>query len=302
MIKQFSELFPTQVQPLPKHRRTFGDLKNTNNRTTKPIVNHQKITQKSHEKPLNLPKFVSFFQKIPRPHLNCQPKALRTLPQQTTENKGKPTLVLDLDKTLIYSAITKFDGYDFAYKFGPTEQRQLLVYVQKRPFVDDFLKRCSEMFEIVVFTASLKRYAEPIIDQLDPEKKYIQHRLYRGMCLDLFGNYIKDLSRINRNLNSTVIIDDAPVSYCLHPQNGIHIKPFLGFDKADKELVRVFNTLSLISKEPNLVLALNNLSNHDKTIEKKYQLPKDLFRKPTKKSIKRTKSFPYQVMKNKIIY
>jgi RNA polymerase II subunit A small phosphatase-like protein len=37
------------------------------------------------------------------------------------------------------------------------------VYVLKRPGVDDFLQELSKIYEVVIFTASLSRYAEPLI-------------------------------------------------------------------------------------------------------------------------------------------
>lgn len=41
------------------------------------------------------------------------------------------------------------------------------VYVLKRPFVDEFLKKMGELYECVLFTASLAKYADPVADLLD---------------------------------------------------------------------------------------------------------------------------------------
>lgn len=41
----------------------------------------------------------------------------------------------------------------------PTPQ----VYVLKRPYVDEFLQRMGELFECVLFTASLAKVSEPYI-------------------------------------------------------------------------------------------------------------------------------------------
>ena len=37
----------------------------------------------------------------------------------------------------------------------------------KRPYVDEFLQRMGELFECVLFTASLSKYADPVADLLD---------------------------------------------------------------------------------------------------------------------------------------
>lgn len=41
------------------------------------------------------------------------------------------------------------------------------VYVLKRPHVDEFLKKMGELYECVLFTASLAKYADPVADLLD---------------------------------------------------------------------------------------------------------------------------------------
>lgn len=41
------------------------------------------------------------------------------------------------------------------------------VYVLKRPYVDEFLKKMGELYECVLFTASLAKYADPVADLLD---------------------------------------------------------------------------------------------------------------------------------------
>jgi CTD small phosphatase-like protein 2 len=65
-----------------------------------------------------------------------------------------------------------------------------------------------------VFTASQSTYANAIIDYLDPQKKFISHRLFRDSCtLSDLGFYVKDLRIINRDLSKVVIIDNIATSY-----------------------------------------------------------------------------------------
>ncbi|KAJ6234628.1 nli interacting factor-like phosphatase family protein [Anaeramoeba flamelloides] len=235
----------------------LNESSKVNSQLEKPNTTSQKPNNMSFENFFNF--FKDFYSTI---SLNSQKITL--LPVQSTQKSGKPTLILDLDKTLIYSSIHPVDRHDFTIKFGPNPNQEYEVYVQKRPFLDLFLEKCSALFEIVVFTASIQNYAEPILDRLDPQRKFFQHRLYRETCLVIFGNYVKDLSRMNRNLNSMVIVDDMPLSYCLHPQNGIHIEPFVAVDNSDKELMRVLTILSRISKERDLIRALGQVRNSEK--------------------------------------
>ena len=75
---------------------------------------------------------------------------------QREVDAGKKTLVLDLDETLVHSS------------FQPTQRCQYVipveiegnvynVYVNRRPGACEFLERMSVFYEIVIYTASLKK-------------------------------------------------------------------------------------------------------------------------------------------------
>ncbi|KAK1932008.1 putative C-terminal domain small phosphatase [Phytophthora citrophthora] len=72
--------------------------------------------------------------------------------------------------------------------------------------------------EIVVYTASLSVYADSLLDKLDPTR-VINHRLYREHCVESARSYVKDLSLLDRGISQTIIVDDTPAVYVLHPYN-----------------------------------------------------------------------------------
>ena len=95
----------------------------------------------------------------------------------------------------------------------------------------------SEFYEIVIFTAGVKDYADWVIDQLDPKKKYIQHRLYRQHTINRsktnpYPLIIKDLSKIGRPLTKTIIVDNIAENFLLQKDSGIFIKTWYD-DKDD---------------------------------------------------------------------
>jgi len=152
---------------------------------------------------------------------------------QAPECKGLKTLVLDLDETLVHSSFRPVPGPDFVISIeldGVTHR----VYVQKRPGVDHFLEEVATKFEVVVFTASLYKYANPLLDILDP-KGLVKVRLFREACVQHYGNYVKDLSLLGRRLQDTLIIDNSPFSYMFQPDNAIPITSWFN-DKSDREL------------------------------------------------------------------
>jgi len=84
------------------------------------------------------------------------------------------------------------------------------VHVRKRPYLKMFLEKVAQMFELVIFTASQRIYAEQLIDRLDPDGKYISRRIYRESCLFSDGCYTKDLTILGVDLAKVAIIDNTP--------------------------------------------------------------------------------------------
>ena len=102
---------------------------------------------------------------------------------------GKYTLVLDLDETLVH--------YE-------SKKKQYHI----RPGCRKFLKELSKYYEIVVFTASVAVQADYILDEIDPKYRLIKFRLYRNHTIFSKTTAIKDLNRLGRPLEQTLIIDN----------------------------------------------------------------------------------------------
>ena len=92
------------------------------------------------------------------------------------------SLVLDLDETLVHCTVDPVDDPDmvFGVEFNGVDYQ---VHVRYRPFLREFLEAVSERFEVVVFTASQQVYADKLLDRIDPEGRYIKHRMFRDSCL-----------------------------------------------------------------------------------------------------------------------
>lgn len=146
---------------------------------------------------------------------------------------GKKCLVLDLDETLVHSSFQTIDC-SFAISIE-LDGAQYGVSVLKRPFVDEFIAECAKLYEVVIFTASLPEYANPVIDRLD-SRGLIKSRLFRESCVFHEERvYVKDLSRLRRNIKDCIIIDNSPLSYLFHPTNAIACTSWFGDDR-DTEL------------------------------------------------------------------
>ncbi|KAK4162637.1 NLI interacting factor-like phosphatase-domain-containing protein [Cladorrhinum sp. PSN259] len=160
------------------------------------------------------------------------------------------TLILDLDETLIHSMSkggrmssghmvevrlnTTYVAMGGQASIGP--QHPILYYVHKRPHCDEFLRRVSKWFNLVVFTASVQEYADPVIDWLEADRKYFSARYYRQHCTFRHGAFIKDLSSVEPDLSKVMILDNSPLSYMFHQDNAIPIQGWIS-DPTDSDLM-----------------------------------------------------------------
>lgn len=102
----------------------------------------------------------------------------------------------------------------------------------------------SKIFELIVFTAASKEYADRIIALIDPHK-CIRHRLYQEHLFQHKKQNVKNLELLGRDLSTVLIIDDIPANFSMQPDNGIAISPFKG-DPSDPTLPMLQTLLKII--------------------------------------------------------
>lgn len=171
------------------------------------------------------------------------------LPPIAPQHVGRKCLVLDLDETLVHSSFKSIQHADYVVPVE-IEYHWHNVYVIKRPGVDNFLKRMGEIYEVVVFTASLSKYADPVLDKLDIHH-VVSHRLFRESCYNHKGNYVKDLSQLGRPIADTIIIDNSPASYIFHPNNAVPVSSWFN-DPHDTELTDLCPFLADLGEVPDV--------------------------------------------------
>jgi RNA polymerase II subunit A small phosphatase-like protein len=177
------------------------------------------------------------------------------LPPLSNEDKERKCLVLDLDETLVHSSFKIIPNPDFIVPVEIDNQFHN-VYVLKRPGVDEFMRKMGEKYEIVVFTASLAKYADPVLDMLDVHK-VVKHRLFRESCFNHKGTYIKDLSQLGRDLSSTLILDNSPASYIFHMSNAVPVSTWFN-DPHDTELTDLVAFLEDLTVVDDVQSVLDN--------------------------------------------
>ena len=194
---------------------------------------------------------------IPQTLLKKIPEKVKNISNRinfdSIKNSNKKVLILDLDETLIHSDIDRLldqkkTKYDVILNIDSDEEKNIELPILLRPGLFEFLDYASEKFDLVVFTASEKFYADPIIDYIEKNKKYFKMRLYREHCIFIEpGIYIKDLTIFKqyKKLEDVIIVDNSLFSFANQLNNGILVTSFFD-DKNDSFLYNVKEYLDMI--------------------------------------------------------
>ena len=168
-----------------------------------------------------------------------------------TPSKKKYTLVLDLDETLIN------------VEFKDMSNNKCILHL--RPGLFWFLSKVKPFYELITFTSASKEYAQPIINEIELKNKYFDYTFFREHSVIAGNDFVKDISRIGRDMKKIIIIDNMEQNFRLNKKNGIKIKAFYG-DQNDKVLYELSKILVLIVKQgyEDLTVALQQYANEIK--------------------------------------
>lgn len=164
-------------------------------------------------------------------------QALRTCttPVLPARHASSPrlSLALDLDETLVHCSVEPLAKADLTFRVEFNSQ-EYLVYVKLRPHLYTFLRAVKQWYEVIVFTASQRIYADKLLNILDASGDLIRHRVFRDSCVCVEGNYLKDLTVLGRSLQHTLIVDNSVQAFGFQLDNGVPIESWFG-EKEEEE-------------------------------------------------------------------
>ncbi|CAH1980659.1 unnamed protein product [Acanthoscelides obtectus] len=174
-------------------------------------------------------------------NMRKQIDAVTTFIQEPSRDKLLPDPVSYPYYQPPYTLILEFTDVmahpDWTYKTG--------WRFKKRPALDYMLENLVGLYEIVVFTAEPGMTIFPVIDALD-KKNLISYKLVRDSTHFVDGHHVKNLDRLNRDLNKVVVVDWNEESVKFHPDNRLNISRWTGNDE-DMALVDLTSFLKTIA-------------------------------------------------------
>ncbi|GAB7356386.1 hypothetical protein MBLNU459_g7166t1 [Dothideomycetes sp. NU459] len=161
-----------------------------------------------------------------------EPTFPNLLPEVPEGQRPAYTLVLSLEDLMIHSSWSREHGWRTA----------------KRPGIDYFLRYLSQYYELVLFTSAPMTMADPIVKKLDPFR-IIQWPLFREATKYEGGEYIKDLSYLNRPMDKIIMVDTKAEHAKNQPENAIIIPKWKGDpkDSHTRDLVALIPFLEYVA-------------------------------------------------------
>ena len=87
------------------------------------------------------------------------------------------------------------------------------------------------------------------MDAIEQDALYFDYRLYRQHAVIVNGDFVKDITKLGRDISKIIIIDNMPQNFRLQKENGIFIRTFWGEDPDDSALTDLIPILVNIAKE-----------------------------------------------------
>jgi TFIIF-interacting CTD phosphatase-like protein len=166
--------------------------------------------------------------------------------------ESRTLLVLDLDETLIFASERPLER-ESDFRVGA-------YYVYRRPHLDEFLKSCSQISQIAVWSSSGANYLAAVVETIFPAEISPAFIWGRERCVQpydperleaYFAKELKKVKRLGFCLDRVLIVENSPQKVERNYGNAIYVCPFYG-DPNDSELQKLGGFLKSLATVPNV--------------------------------------------------
>lgn len=158
-------------------------------------------------------------------------------------DKLLPDLVVDPAHPRPYTLVIDLDKFLVCHMWDPQQSRWRIA---KRPGAELFLFYAAQMFEVVVFSSLPQHEGDAVVKKLDPFG-CISHSLFRFATTHTdTGGYLKDLSKINRDLAKVIVMGHDKTGFSRHPENFVQMREWHG-DAHDGALEESIDYLEMLA-------------------------------------------------------
>jgi RNA polymerase II subunit A small phosphatase-like protein len=170
-------------------------------------------------------------------------------------------LILDLDETLVHAREEPLER--------PADFTLYNYHVYRRPYLDQFIERCAQCFDLAVWSSASDDYVREVTQTIFPEPNQLHfiwgrsRATLRRSVEEEFSHspywlghmaYLKPLHKVKRlgwDLERVLIVDDSPEKSVRNYGNAIHPSAYEG-NENDDELVHLATYLETLKDCANV--------------------------------------------------
>lgn len=108
-----------------------------------------------------------------------------------------------------------------------------------------------------------------LAEGIEEDHKFFSYKFFRQHTVVEGEDFIKDLSRIGRPIEKTIIVDNMAVNFRSQKENGILIKPYYGSYKNDMALFFLNDILLQLANDSEVIDVREGLKKYKEQIDRK---------------------------------
>ena len=175
-----------------------------------------------------------------------------------SNNNKNYTLVLDITNTLINIKYADPQG-------------QILI-PNLRPGIFSFLNSVKPLYELVAFSSETREFSDVILNEIEKNKKFFDFKLYKDHCTLHKNRFVKDITKLGRDIRKIIIVDDDENNFVLNKENGIKIKPFLGEENNNDTSLFELKKILILFERMGLDDVRKGIKSYEKDIKDKISM------------------------------